>query len=74
VLVTDMYFAFVAPPAVTATANGAAAPPVARDRVSTAFQCTQCQPGSTVKWRIQVTTPAVERVDIVTVRSAAPSR
>jgi hypothetical protein len=74
VLVTDMYFAFVAPPAVTATANGTAAAPVARDRVSTAFQCTQCQPGSTVKWRIQVTTPAVERVDIVTVRSAAVAR
>jgi hypothetical protein len=72
VLVTDMYFAFVTPPAVTAMANGTVSEPVARDRVSTAFRCTRCAPGSTVKWRIQVTTPAIERVDIVTVRSAGP--
>ena len=74
VLVTDLYFAFVAPPIVTATANGAPVGFAARDRVSTAFRCTECARGTSVKWRVSVTTPAVERVDIVTVRSAEPLR
>lgn len=74
VLVTDLYFAFVAPPAVTATANGAAVAPAARDRVTTAFACQRCATGAPVRWQLSISTPALERVEVITARSAEPVR
>jgi hypothetical protein len=66
VLVTDMFFAFGNAPTAAAFANGERVEPAARDLVSTAFVCSRCAADAAVDWRLDVASPAIERVDIVT--------
>jgi len=66
VLVTNTYFTFSPGPRVEATANGVPVPVAARDQASLAYACTSCADG--VRWRLDITAPELDRVDIVTIK------
>ncbi len=71
VLVTNMYFTFSSEPVIEATANGMAVAATARDQVSSAYHCAACGRNSLVHWRLQITAPSLDRVDIVTIAPRA---
>ena len=72
VLVTNAYFAFNLDPTIIAFANGKPVAAAAQDRVSTAYACVECG-AKPVHWRLEVTTSAFYRIDIVTVdRATSP--
>jgi hypothetical protein len=67
VLVTDIYFTFNATPAIEATVDGMPVAASARDQVSTAFICDRCEGNAPVRWRLDIITPTLDRVDVVTI-------
>jgi len=71
VLVTNMYFTFSSEPGIEASANGMPVPAIARDQVSSAYDCTACGRSTLVHWRLHLTAPSLDRVDIVTVAARA---
>jgi hypothetical protein len=67
VIVTNMYFTFSPAPVVDATANGIPVSAVARDQVSSAYICAICGLDARIRWRLAITAPALDRIDIVTI-------
>ena len=67
VIVTNMYFTFSSEPVIEATANGMPVPASARDQVASAYRCARCGHHAPVHWRLAITAPALDRIDIVTI-------
>lgn len=68
VIVTNVYYAFASEPKVVAVLNGTTVQPAAADAVSAAYVCqVGAAPESQATWLLQVSAPAPDRVDVVTV-------
>jgi hypothetical protein len=72
VLVTNIYFTFSAFPEVRAMANGLTISPSVRDQVSSAYVCSVCATDAPVRWRLDISAPALDRIDIVTIAPQWP--
>jgi len=67
VLVTQAYFAFAPGPSVVASVDGTPVGASARDALTTAFACPRCDPATRHRWTLDITTTAMDRIDVVTV-------